>query len=155
MVYIVVAFYFGALLLIGLLAARRVRTLSDYYVGGKRLGYWVVAFSARADRRVRVALSWIDWTWCGRRPPGALGRCLAGMAHLEGLMEGLREAIHSDYATVYPRAEPYDLAELARALPAHWRRPARAADLVSDRGATAICSRRSASWRLADRTRAC
>ena len=48
MVYIVVAFYFGALLLIGLLAARRVRTLSDYYVGGKRLGYWVVAFSARA-----------------------------------------------------------------------------------------------------------
>ena len=48
MVYIVVAFYFGALLLIGLLAARRVRTLSNYYVGGKRLGYWVVAFSARA-----------------------------------------------------------------------------------------------------------
>ena len=25
--------------------------------------------------------------------------------------------------TVYPRSEPYDLAELARALPAHWRRP--------------------------------
>ena len=27
--------------------------------------------------------------------------------------------------TVYPRSEPYDLAELARALPANWRRPAR------------------------------
>ena len=42
--------------------------------------------------------------------------------------------VHSDYATVYPRSEPYDLAELARALPAHWRRPARAADLVSAPG---------------------
>ena len=42
--------------------------------------------------------------------------------------------VHGDYNTVYPRAEPYDLAELARALPAHWRRPARAADLVSAPG---------------------
>ena len=31
--------------------------------------------------------------------------------------------VHSDYATVYPRSEPYDLAELTRSLPAHWRRP--------------------------------
>ena len=38
--------------------------------------------------------------------------------------------VHGDYNTVYPRSEPYDLAELARALPAHWRRPARAADPV-------------------------
>ena len=42
--------------------------------------------------------------------------------------------VHGDYNTVYPRSEPYDLAELARALPAHWRRPARAADLVSAPG---------------------
>ena len=42
--------------------------------------------------------------------------------------------IHSDYATVYPRTDPYDLAELARALPDNWRRPARAADLVSAPG---------------------
>ena len=42
--------------------------------------------------------------------------------------------VHGDYNTVYPRSEPYDLAELARALPAHWRRPARAADLVSSPG---------------------
>ena len=34
----------------------------------------------------------------------------------------------------YPRSEPYDLAELARALPAHWRRPARARTLVSALG---------------------
>ena len=48
MQYLIIAAYFGVLLLIGALAARRVHTLSDYYVGGKRLGYWVVAFSARA-----------------------------------------------------------------------------------------------------------
>ena len=32
--------------------------------------------------------------------------------------------VHGDYNTVDPRSEPYDLAELARTLPAHWRRPA-------------------------------
>ena len=29
--------------------------------------------------------------------------------------------VHGDYNTVYPRSEPYDLAELARALPDNWR----------------------------------
>ena len=48
MTYVVIALYFGVLLLIGSVASRRVHSLSDYYVGGKRLGYWVVAFSARA-----------------------------------------------------------------------------------------------------------
>ena len=47
--YIVIVCYFAVLLLIGALAARRIHDLSDYYVGGKRLGYWVVAFSARAS----------------------------------------------------------------------------------------------------------
>ena len=42
--------------------------------------------------------------------------------------------VHSDYATVYPRSEPYDLAELARALPAHWRRPSKPADLTTAPG---------------------
>ncbi len=28
--------------------------------------------------------------------------------------------VHGDYNTVYPRTDPYDLAELARALPANW-----------------------------------
>jgi sodium/proline symporter len=47
--FFVIACYFAVLLVIGAIASRRVRDLSDYYVGGKRLGYWVVAFSARAS----------------------------------------------------------------------------------------------------------
>jgi sodium/proline symporter len=47
--YLSVAVYFAVLLAIGVIASRRVRDLGDYYVGGKRLGYWVVAFSARAS----------------------------------------------------------------------------------------------------------
>jgi sodium/proline symporter len=49
MEYVVIVCYFAVLLAIGAAAARRVRDLGDYYVGGKRLGYWVVAFSARAS----------------------------------------------------------------------------------------------------------
>ena len=49
MQYVTIILYFLVLLLIGVLAARRVRNLADYYVGGKRLGYWVVVFSARAS----------------------------------------------------------------------------------------------------------
>lgn len=40
--------YFAILFLIGLVASRRIGSLSDFFVGGKRLGYWAVAFSARA-----------------------------------------------------------------------------------------------------------
>ena len=46
--YATILAYFAILIVIGGLAAKRVRTLSDYFVGGKRLNYWVVAFSARA-----------------------------------------------------------------------------------------------------------
>jgi sodium/proline symporter len=49
MEYLVILGYFAVLLGIGAVASRRVSTLSDYYVGGKKLGYWVVAFSARAS----------------------------------------------------------------------------------------------------------
>ena len=42
--------------------------------------------------------------------------------------------IHSDYVTIYPRFDPYDLAELAEPIPAHWRRPARAVDLATEPG---------------------
>lgn len=40
--------YFAVLFLIGIAASRKVSTMEDFYVGGKNLGYWVVAFSARA-----------------------------------------------------------------------------------------------------------
>ncbi|MDA1017831.1 MAG: hypothetical protein O3A00_25655 [Planctomycetota bacterium] len=49
MLYAVIIVYFAILLGIGLAASRRVHDLTDFYVGGKRLGYWVVAFSARAS----------------------------------------------------------------------------------------------------------
>jgi len=44
----VLAVYVGILFLIGILASRRIKSMSDYYVGGKNMGFWAVAFSARA-----------------------------------------------------------------------------------------------------------
>ncbi len=44
----VLAVYVGILFLIGILASRRIKGMSDYYVGGKNMGFWAVAFSARA-----------------------------------------------------------------------------------------------------------
>ena len=44
----VLAIYVGILFLIGIFASRRVKSMSDYYVGGKKMGFWAVAFSARA-----------------------------------------------------------------------------------------------------------
>lgn len=48
MKYVALILYFGILFLLGLIASRRIKDLKDFYVGGKKLGYWVVAFSARA-----------------------------------------------------------------------------------------------------------
>ncbi|MBR9919239.1 MAG: sodium/proline symporter [Bacteroidetes bacterium] len=45
---IVLALYVGVLFLIGIVASRRIKSISDFYVGGKNIGYWAVAFSARA-----------------------------------------------------------------------------------------------------------
>lgn len=45
---IVLGFYFIILFGIGIVASRRIKDMDDYYVGGKTLGYWLVAFSARA-----------------------------------------------------------------------------------------------------------
>lgn len=45
---IILAVYFLVLFLIGYLSSRKVHDISDYFVGGKKLGYWVVAFSSRA-----------------------------------------------------------------------------------------------------------
>jgi len=46
--YIILFLYFIVLFLIGYFASKRIKNTKDYYVGGKKLGYWVVAFSARA-----------------------------------------------------------------------------------------------------------
>jgi len=46
--FVVLAIYVGILFLIGILASRKVKSMSDYYVGGKKMGFWAVAFSARA-----------------------------------------------------------------------------------------------------------
>ncbi len=40
--------YFIILISIGFLASKKITTASDYYVGGKNLGYWIAALSARA-----------------------------------------------------------------------------------------------------------
>ncbi|MDG1842581.1 MAG: sodium/proline symporter [Crocinitomicaceae bacterium] len=45
---IVLSIYILILLLIGVIASRRVKSMSDFYVGGKNIGFWAVAFSARA-----------------------------------------------------------------------------------------------------------
>ena len=44
----VLAVYVGILFLIGIFASKRIKSMSDYYVGGKKMGFWAVAFSARA-----------------------------------------------------------------------------------------------------------
>ena len=45
---IILCLYFLVLILIGYFSSKQVKTLKDYYVGGKKLGFWVVAFSTRA-----------------------------------------------------------------------------------------------------------
>ena len=45
---IILSLYFLILLGIGFFASKRVSTISDYYVGGKKLGYWIAALSARS-----------------------------------------------------------------------------------------------------------
>ena len=46
--FIVLAIYISILFLIGIMASRRIKNMSDFYVGGKNMGFWAVAFSARA-----------------------------------------------------------------------------------------------------------
>jgi len=45
---IALGLYVLILFLIGIYASRRVKSMSDFYVGGKNMGFWAVAFSARA-----------------------------------------------------------------------------------------------------------
>lgn len=45
---IVLFLYVCVLFLIGIIASRRIKSMSDFYVGGKNIGVWAVTFSARA-----------------------------------------------------------------------------------------------------------
>ena len=42
---IALSLYVLVLFLIGIVASRRVKNISDYYVGGKKIGYWATALS--------------------------------------------------------------------------------------------------------------
>ncbi len=46
--YIILALYFLVLFGIGIWSSKQIKDIKDYYVGGKNMGYWVVAFSTRA-----------------------------------------------------------------------------------------------------------
>lgn len=46
--YLILGLYFLVLFLIGIFSSKKIKDIKDYYVGGKKLGYWVVAFSTRA-----------------------------------------------------------------------------------------------------------
>ena len=46
--FVVLAIYFLILLGIGFFASKRVSNITDYYVGGKKLNYWIAALSARS-----------------------------------------------------------------------------------------------------------
>lgn len=46
--YLILFLYLLVLFLIGVVASRRIKNIGDYYVGGKKLNFWVVAFSSRA-----------------------------------------------------------------------------------------------------------
>ena len=46
--YLILIAYLAVLFIIGIVASRRIRNIGDYYVGGKKLNYWIVAFSSRA-----------------------------------------------------------------------------------------------------------
>ena len=43
------AFYLAVVMVIGVIAWRRTRDLSDFVLGGRRLGSWVAALSASAS----------------------------------------------------------------------------------------------------------
>lgn len=45
---VILFLYFSILFLIGWYSSKRVKDIKDYYVGGKKLGFWIVAFSTRA-----------------------------------------------------------------------------------------------------------
>lgn len=45
---VMIALYFGVLFWIGVAASRKIKDMKDFYVGGKKLNFWLVSFSSRA-----------------------------------------------------------------------------------------------------------
>ena len=45
---LILLFYFSISFFIGYWSSKKIKDIKDYYVGGKKLGFWVVAFSVRA-----------------------------------------------------------------------------------------------------------
>ena len=46
--YSMLILYLGFLILLSIIASKRVKNIKDYVTGNKSLGYWVAAFSAQA-----------------------------------------------------------------------------------------------------------
>ena len=46
--YSMIVIYFGILIFLGYLASKRVKSMSDFVIGGKSLSFWVASFSAQA-----------------------------------------------------------------------------------------------------------
>lgn len=46
--YIILFIYFAILFVIGYYASKRIKGSDDFFVGGKKLGFWAVSFSSRA-----------------------------------------------------------------------------------------------------------
>ena len=44
-IWIIIALYIAAMVLVGLQSARKTKTLTDFVVGGRRAGPWVSAFA--------------------------------------------------------------------------------------------------------------
>jgi len=45
---LVIVCYFAGLFFIGVLASRKIKDMEDFFVGGKKLNFWLVSFSSRA-----------------------------------------------------------------------------------------------------------
>lgn len=46
--YLILFVYFAILFILGKVASGKIKDIKDYFIGGSKLGYWVVAFSSRA-----------------------------------------------------------------------------------------------------------
>ena len=50
---LILCLYFGILFLVGWFSSKKIKDIKDYYVGGKKLGFWVVAFQQELQVSLR------------------------------------------------------------------------------------------------------